>query len=210
MAAAHQIPYVDTPKGLFTGGGTWLRTTEAALKDYAGGVLEHVGIGTLLSYTERWLRSAGTLAVWLLLPLVIGAYLQGLALWVPALAALGGYLIWAVVSPAWVSITLARGLRWLERPGVQALAYLLGLSYLGLQAAHGAVVLGLAGFIVVRWGLLDRLLTPLLRPVWRALYPLPRADQILRAFVVRAALNHHVSLPALDSIQDTILSNLRR
>lgn len=210
MASAHQIPYVDTPKGLFTGGGTWLRTTEAALRDYAGRVLEHVPVGTLLLYTERWLRSAGTLAVWLLLPLLIGAYLQGVALWVPAVGALVGYLVWALVSPAWVSIALARGLRWLERPGVQGLAYLLGLSYLGLQAAHGAVLIGLAGFILVRWGLVDRLATPLLRPLWHTLYQLPRADQILRAFVVRVALNHHISLPALDRMQDSILSNLRR
>jgi hypothetical protein len=65
--------------------------------------------------------------------------------------------------------------------------------------------MGLTGFVLLRWGLVERALNPLVRPALRALYALPLSDQVLRAFVIRLALNRRLSLPQLDAMQKDIL-----
>jgi hypothetical protein len=191
--------YVSTPQGLFTASGVWFQATEEMLRDYAGPVLEHVALAELVRRAERWLRSPMTLAAWMLPP--------ALLLLTPTAAAgatLTLFCGWTLLCPSLVSRWAARVVGWLEQPWLQGLFYVLVLSILAAQNRFAAVIVGLVGFILLRWGLLRRVLRVPLRAAMRRLYPLPPEDQVLRAFILRAGLRHGVALPQLDRLRDHI------
>lgn len=198
-AEGEEGAYVSTPQGLFTASGVWFQATEEALRDYAGPVLAHVSLAELVKRAGRWLRSPTTLAAWVLPPL--------LALLPPAWA-VGAALVlfcgWTLLCPSLVSRRAARVAGWLERPWVQGLFYVFVLSVLAAQNQITAVIVGLAGFLMLRWGLLRRLLRWPLRAALRRLYALPPEDQVLRAFILRAGLRHNVALPQLERIREQV------
>lgn len=72
-----------------------------------------------------------------------------------------------------------------------------------------AVWTGLAGFVLGRWQLLERLLRPLWDRGLQALYRLPLPDRVLRAVLVRAALTERVPLPELQAMEREMLHHLR-
>lgn len=197
MPATDDHPaFLDTPGGLITASGVRFHTTRALLEQYAGPVLESVDLGTLIDRAEVWLRSGQTLALW---------SLAGLLLVFPplgaALCALTIYLGWETLGPSFVSRRGVAVLRVLEKPFVQAALYVAVLSWLGAEGQLGAVVVGLAGFVLMRWRVIPLALRPLLRLLRRPLYTLPVADQVLRAFVLRAALEHDITLPQLERLK---------
>jgi hypothetical protein len=197
--------YVDTPAGLFTASGVWFNTTEEALHVYAGPVLAREPLEALLRHAEVWLRSPQTLALWVL-PLFL---LQ----WPPAGAALGAlavYVGWALVGPGLVNRPLASVFRRLDYVMLQALFYVFMLSLLAARGAIPALWVGLAGFILLRWGIVEQLTRPVVAWGGRRLYALPIADQVLRATIVRAAMHHGASLPELDRMTDHMVEIMTR
>lgn len=188
--------FLDTPGGLITASGVHFHTTRALLEQYAGPVLEVVGLDTLVDRAEVWLRSGPTLALWSLALLLIVLPPVG-----AALCALTIYLGWETLGPSFVSRRAVAALRVLEKPLVQGVLYVAVLSTLGAQGQVGAVGMGLAGFVLMRWRVIPLALRPLLRVLRRPLYTLPVADQVLRAFVLRAALEHDIALPQLERLK---------
>lgn len=196
---------LETPQGIFTASGVWFATTREAVERYAGGVLEHESLERLIERADVWLRSPETITVWLLpiFMLVIDPLPA-------ALAATTVYVAWKVLGPSavsrWFERVLAAGdLVWLQG------AYYVGiLSYFAASGQYAAVWVGLAGFIVVRWGLLSRAAVPLVKPMQRSLYDLPIPDQILRGFIIRTAMAHRLSLPQLHRIEKQIAETLFR
>lgn len=195
MTASRDL-ILDTPQGLVSPNGVHFHTTRALLEDFAGPVFQVVSLPKLIERAEVWLRSGAAVALWTL----AGLLLVVSPLWA-GLGALFIYVFWEVLSPLWVSRRFVGLLRGLENPIVQAVLYVAVLSALGVRGQVGAVGLGLAGFVLVRWGIVPRLLRPLLRLLRRPLYTLPVADQVLRAFVLRAALRHGVVLPELEALK---------
>lgn len=192
--------FVDTPKGLFTAAGVWFLTREALLEDYAGPVLEREPLPRLLAQAEMWLRSAQTLALWAL-PLLLFAMPPMPA----ALAALVIYVAWRSLGPSFVARPLVSVFRVLDVVLLQALYYVFTLSVLAAQDQIAALGVGLAGFVLLRWGLVQWATQPLVRWIWRSLYRLPVPDQVLRSLIVRAALKHRLSLPELDRMEQAIV-----
>lgn len=195
MDADHP-PFLDTPGGIITASGVRFHTTRALLEDYAGPVLAAVPIATLVDRAEVWLRSGQTVALWTLALLLLVLPPVG-----AALCTLTVYLGWETVGPSFVSRRLVAVFRGLEMPLVQAGLYVAVLSWLGAQGHVGAVGVGLAGFILVRWRVLPLVVRPLLKMLRRPLYTLPVADQVLRAFVLRAAIRHRIKLPQLERLK---------
>lgn len=192
-----EVPaYIDTPAGIIAADGTRYHTTEPLLRDYAGSVVDAVGLATLVRQAGVWLRTPQTLAV-LALPLL----LLVLPWWWAAALALVLYALWTVAAPGLVVPSLTGVFRVLENPVVQALLYVGVLSGLAAAERYGAVWTGVAGFIVFRLGVVEAVLTPVLRPALRHLYALPPADQILRGTIVRAALRRGVTLPGIQPIE---------
>ena len=197
--------YVDTPRGLFTAAGHWFRTTEALLRSYAGPLLEKEPLDRLLRQADVWLALPSLLMLWALLPLLWG---QG-----PLVAlgiALGLYLLGHLLLPLLILRPLTPILTLLANPWLQGVAYVVGLTALAWSGRQPAVWAGLAVFVLVRWGLLARLLRPLLNRLLAALYPLPLPDQVLRTLMLRAALAHHVPLPELQAMEQEVLRRLRQ
>lgn len=184
-----EAAYVDTPKGIFTESGYWYRTRESMLEDYAREVFEHEPIGRLLSKSDSWLRSPETLTLWAIPVLLLTvAPLQAI------IAALGFYLVWKTVSPAIVSRIALPAVRMLETVLLQALLYLWAMVSVARSEQYLALVIGLGGFIFLRWGILSYLMRPVVKWLWQSMYRMPVADHVLRAFIIRAALHHGITL----------------
>lgn len=194
-----EVAYVATQKGIFTETGTWFAATEESIKRYAAGVLAVRPLSRLLADADVWLRSPMIAALWSLL-----VFLMVLPPVVALMAALTMYVGWGIVGPSFVSRMGARLFRLLDMVLLQALAYIVLLSLLAGAGAMGGVWIGLGGFIALRWGIVQRLVDPLLRPIHRSLYALPVPDQILRAFIVRTALKHRIDVPQIREIERSI------
>lgn len=197
--------FVDTPRGIFTAAGVWFRTTQDELERYAGGVLEHESIEQLIERTEVWLRSAQTLTVWL-----FPAFLLLIDPLPAALAALTIFIGWRSLGPSLVTRSLERVLRVLDFVWLQGAYYVGLLSYFAAVEHFAGVWAGLAGFILIRWGIVEKVTDLLVRLIWGTLYRMPIADQILRAFIIRAALKYHVSLPQLDQLERRIVERFSK
>lgn len=196
--------YVDTPYGILTEGGRWYHVTKQDVQNYAGAVLDYVSLEQLLRWADSWVGSAKTVVLWsfplLLWGLPVGGAVAG---------ALGLFVAWALLSPALPSLFAVRAVTLLDHVFAQALYYVLTMSAFAAAEMHAAVGVGLVGFVLLRWGVLEWAAGYVLRPLQRMLYPLPIADQVLRGLIVRVALKHRLSLPQVDDITEDILENLR-
>ena len=195
---AREAPaYVDTPAGLVSADGTRFRTTEPLLREYAGAVLDAVGLDVLVRRTGVWLRSPQTLAVW-----VLPALLAVVPWWFALALALALYTSWTVAAPGLALPGLARVAAVLEHPVLQGLVYVGVLSAFAAAGAFAALWTGIAG---VRRpsgsGSSPPPSRPALAGVLDALYPLPPADQTLRAFIIREGLRRGVTLPGVGEVR---------
>lgn len=196
--------YVSTPHGLFTTNGHWYHIPESEARAYAGAVLDHVSLDTLVRWADAWVESPRTVALWAL-PVLLWILPLGWAVG----ATLGLYGAWALVSPSVPAVIAARGMVHLRRRTVQGLFYAVALSALAGTGHLPATFVGLAVFVLFRWGVLDWMAQAGLRPLQRTLYPLPVTDQVLRGLIVRAALKYRVSVPQVDALATDILANWR-
>ena len=197
--------YVDTPAGLLAADGTHYHTTEPLLREYAGEVIEAVGLESLLRRAGIWLRSPQTLAV---------LFLPALLVVMPWWAALGTsvllYALWSAGAPGVVAAGLAGPLRVLEHPVTQGLVYVGVLSAFAASGRTDAVWAGVAGFVAFRLGLVGVPLRPVVGAMQAALYPLPAADQTLRGLIVREALRRGITLDGMDAIEARVRDFWRR
>ena len=194
--------YVDTPYGMMTAAGRWYHIPEDDLRDYAGTVLDHVSLDRLLQWADVWMDSPRTLTLWLL-PLLLWGMPAGSA----ALCALGIYVGWALASPALVSLWAVRGASALSYVLVQGLYYVGTLSAIAAAEKYGAVGVGLAGFVLFRWGLVQWAFRAGVRRLQKMIYPLPVTDQVLRGLIIRVALKHRLSVSHVDAMTKDILEN---
>jgi len=194
--------YVDTPYGMVTASGEWYHIPEDAVRDYAGAVLDYVTLDQLLRWADAWKQSPRTLTLWVLPPLLWALPPGG-----AALAALGGFVGWALIGPALPSIVGARIASVLSNRWVQAAYYAAIMSLLATQGRYAAVGIGLTAFVLFRWGVVQWAARMPLQRAWRRLYPLPVTDQILRGLIVRVALKHRLALPQVDDITEDIMDN---
>lgn len=192
--------FVDTPYGIFTAEGVWFHIRESGLREYAADLLDEISLEQLLQWAALWMRSPQIITLW---ALPVGLWL--LPPLGAALLGVGLFVAWKVASPSIVSETMARIADRLDIAVVQGLYYVFVLSLLAAQGRYAALVIGLVGFVLLRWGLVERALNPLIQPALRAMYTLPLSDQVLRAFIIRLALNRRLPLPQLDAMQKDIL-----
>jgi hypothetical protein len=193
------------PTGIFTASGNWFRVSVSDLEAYAGPLLRRVPIVRVLEGAESVLRAPQTLAIWMLLVVLLMA--------TPTEAAIATFVVllgWSVVGPGLVLPGMLPVLRVLETVWLQGGAFVAGLSLLGTSGATSAVWVGLAGFVLLRWGLLARLTEPIARRLRARLYALPLEDQALRAVIIRYALRERVSLPQIDDMEARMLEMGRR
>ena len=188
--------YVDSPAGIVTAAGTRYRTTEKLLREFAEPVFDREPLGGLIRQAEVWAQSPVTMALW-----ALPALLLLVPVWAAAVATLTLFAVWRVVSPAAPVRAGIAVLSILQKPALQGIYYVVVLTLLGWAGQTPSVVAGLAGFIGLRFGLVEALLKPVLAPLLARMYPLPVPDQVLRAVIVRAALRHNIPLPELSRLE---------
>lgn len=197
--------FVDTPKGMFTASGIWFRAQEADACAYAGDVLDHESLDRLVRQAETWLRSSQTLTLWVL-PVLLVLFPVG-----PAVAgATVSFVAWRLLGPSFVNRPMLRLFALMDHAVLQLLFYVIVLSVLAAGEQFGSLVAGLAGFVLLRWGVLRWATDPLQKRLWPSLYALPAPDQVLRAVIRRAALVHRIALPELDTMGRDILGTWYR
>lgn len=194
--------YVNTPYGMVSADGRWYHIPEGAVREYAGPVLDYVSLDTLVGWADAWIASPRTVTLWGL-PVLLGVLPPGWAVGA-ALALYGG---WMVLSPALPWIGGVRLVSGLSHVGLQALYYALTLSILAGLGQLAAMGVGLVGFVLLRWNIVDRMGGVVRQWVHPRLYPLPVADQVLRALIVRAALKHRVQVSQVEALTTAILEN---
>lgn len=197
--------YQSTPSGIVTSGGGWYLAPETAIEAYAGDVLKHVPLSHILRFADTWALLPSTIGV-------LGTI--GLLYVSPWSIALGAGLLLYVVArlllPGVVLPSLSKGVRVAVHPVFQVLFAFLALSYLGMQGQIGAASAGLAAFVAYRWDLPGILLNPIVQPMLSRMYPLPVADQILRASLIRFALRHGVELPQIAVLEAQMRKTMNR
>ncbi len=188
--------YVNTPQGIFTASGLWFHTTEPLLKQYAGQVFEHVTLKDLVRQSALWVRLPETIAI-----ITLPVWLWFVGPWAAVLFAVGAYLLMLLAGPGLTHPAVSPLLNWLDHAVVQAACYAAVLSVFAVSGEFVQVVIGLMGFIVLRWGLLRRGAVPLARPIQQRYYAPSVPDHILHALLHHTALRHDVALPATDRIK---------
>lgn len=199
--------FVELPNGIFTADGVWFHTSESLLEEFAPGVLDRRPLRQLLADATIWLSLPVTATAWLL-PI----YLLVIE---PLVAGLAGLLTWiflSILAPFVVFPSLIRIVRLLSHPIGQGLFYVTMLSYFATGDQFAAAGVGMAGFILLRWGLVDRVLLPVVRLLPTPGPELPRSDQVLRNLIVRNAMRFGVDMPEIDRMERRILEiwNRRR
>ncbi|NNE69909.1 MAG: hypothetical protein HKN29_06040 [Rhodothermales bacterium] len=197
--------FVDLPNGIFTLQGVWFHTRVEDLRQFCGDLLKHVSLEKLLADAAAWLRSPATFALWVFL---LGVMLRSPV--TAVVAGVTGYIGWGVLSPGLVLRPLVALARVLQHPIVVGAAYVLGLSWLSSGGQTVGVVAGLLWFILVRWGVVEKILSPAVSHLRKRLYRLPAPDQILRGLIIRHALAHRVSVGDLDAMERRILEIANR
>jgi hypothetical protein len=196
--------FVELPNGFFTASGTWFHITTQALKEYAGDVLETEGLSRLVSDAEHWLRSSATLSLWL-----FAATVPFVPAWQALLGSMVWFAGWSILAPGFVNRPMIRLLRMLEPVGLQGIAYVGVLSWMASGGEFIAVATGLLWFVLVRWGLVARVLDPIVSRFQAGLYGLAVPDQVLRAVIIRAALAHRLGVPQIDAMERKMMEIAR-
>ncbi|MFK7844772.1 MAG: hypothetical protein AB8G77_05675 [Rhodothermales bacterium] len=197
--------FIETPNGIFTAAGSWFHTTVEALKAYAGPVLTHKSIAQLLHFAELWLRSPKTLVLWMT-PFLL--WTLGIA--PTLLCCVLVYFIFSIWGPAMITQTLTPVLNVLDNVLIQAVLYISGMSWFAMNGYFTLMIAGLVIFILMRWGLIAKVLNPWIMKIRQRLYKVPYEDQILKAVIVHAAMKHRVALPELDQMEMFILNRINK
>ncbi len=193
------------PGGIFTASGNWFHTNEETLTAYAGPVLERESFSRLIEIAEIWLRSPATLVLWLT-PLL----LWKLGIW-PALAiGVVIYLLLSLWSPVVINMMITPLLKLMDNVLAQAILYIIGMSWFAMNDQFWLMGAGLVIFILMRWGIVAKILGGWVEKARNRMYAVPFADQVLKSVIVRAAMSHRVSLPELDNMERFILNQLHK
>ena len=196
--------WVELPAGIFTADGVWFHTSESALREFAGEVVERIGMGNLLMTAGAWLRSADTIGA---LSLVF--FLLVVHPVVAVLLAFAIYVTWDALSPSFAFIPLVRAVRALSGAALQGVLFVAVLSWLGMNDQLLGAILGLIGFVLLRWGVARSAVTRL-EDRYAGGDMIPKADRVLRGLLIRYALAMGITLPPTAVLEGQILEIWRR
>jgi hypothetical protein len=187
------------PAGIFTADGVWFHTSESALREFAGEVIEQIGMGKLLMTAGAWLRSADTVGA-----LSLALFLLIMHPVVAVLLAFAIYITWDVLSPSFAFILLVRAVRALSGAAFQGVLFVIVLSWLGMNDQVLGAILGLVCFVLLRWGLARNAVSRL-EERYAGGDMIPKADRVLRGLLIRHALALGITLPPTAVLEERIL-----
>lgn len=188
--------YVDTPRGIFAPkSGLQFRLSEAKLQSRVGALLEKTSLGELIGMTEIWMRSAHSLALWvlplmlLLLPGVLGLYPAAL------IVALLVWYFWELSGAKFASLGLTKLFKILDHAllqfAINAFAWGALLNWYRMTKQIGTwegVIIGVIGFVILKFQVLAKLFPTWIDKGRGERYPQPYPDQILTRLLHQKAI----------------------
>lgn len=198
-----RVKYHNTPQGILTESGIWYKTTVDLLNDYASELFEREPLELHLAFSDAWLRSPHTLSLW-----IMALGIMYLDPWQIALSVLLFFPAWQIIAPSLVSRNFTPILKIFDAVLLQAILYATTMSLLAMSGQYDALVIGLIGFVIFRWGVLTYLMRPVVSRCWKIMYTLPVPDHILRSYIIRGALRHGITLKDFESIEQSIVENI--
>lgn len=192
--------YIDTPTGIFTQAGTWFRTTEESLKEYAGELLQFESIESLISNAELWLRFSINLTLWMI-PLILLKFAPVTGI----LIVLGLFVLLGITAPLYTSHYLSPVARILNYTLLQLIVYAVFLSLVLQAGDYTTPIIGFLLFVLFRWGITTKIFSPILKWMRVNLYKIPYEDKVLRSLIVRKSLKYRTSLAEVNEIEKMIM-----
>ncbi|MCA1803090.1 MAG: hypothetical protein LC662_11580 [Rhodothermaceae bacterium] len=173
--------FIETPVGIFTPAGNWFHTSTSAIKQFVPGLLKKKPLNELIRDAEVWIRSADNLSILLLLILLVTSGL------ITAVTVVAIFLpLWHIAKSGAYSRLLTVFLRFIDIEIVLLLFAVGPLSWLGMDGHYYELFAGLAGFILLKFGLYRRFIDYLYNMLNGDAIPLN--DRLFRMVLVKHAL----------------------
>ncbi|MFU8858812.1 MAG: hypothetical protein ACNA8K_00175 [Cyclonatronaceae bacterium] len=173
--------YIETPVGIFTPAGNWFHTSGEAVEQFVPGLLNRKPLSELIRDAEVWIRSADNLSILLLLILLVTSGL------VPAITVTAVFLpLWHIAKSGAFSRLITVFLRLIDIEIVLLLLAVGPLSWLGMEGFYYELLAGLAGFIILKFGLYRRFIDYLYELLNGGAIPLN--DRLFRMVLVKHAM----------------------
>lgn len=195
--------YIDTPSGILTQKGTLFHTTEESLRKYAGELTKYESVEKLIACADVWLRFPLNFALWstpFLLWQVQDLYACAIIL--------AFFLILSITGPYYVNHTFSAIAKALNQVALQFLLYFFSLSYFLMSGNYTTALLSLGFFVLLRWGLVNKVFNPIFSRLTKLFYNAPYSDKVLKALIVRKSMKYHTELPEVLEVEKSILRKL--
>lgn len=189
--------FIETPIGIFTPAGNWFHTSTEAIERFVPGLLRKKPLNELIRDAEVWVRSADNISILLLLVLLLTTTLLTtitvLVIFLP---------LWHIAKSAAYSRLVTVFLRLIDIEIVLLLLAVGPLSWLGMTGQYPELLTGLAGFIILKFGLYRRL-TDYFYTTFNGDAP-PLNDKLFRMVLAKQALAHGIQTSEIGEMDKTM------
>ena len=197
--------YIDTPEGIITEMGIRFSTTQHQLEEYAGELLDHISLPSLLKRANIWLRFPQNISI-LTAPFLLHYMDVRLSLGI----LFGLFLFTSILGPVVISHNAYFMAKGVDLVGFQAVIYAGFLSFAAMNGNFLVFSVGLLIFIGFRWGIFQWVLKGSIRWAHRKLYSVPYEDQILKSVIIRASMRYRTELTDLVDMEKELLNKMKR
>jgi hypothetical protein len=177
--------FIETPIGIFTPAGNWFHTSSEAIERFVPGLLQKNPLSELIRDAEVWIRSADNISILLLLSLLLTTNVLTtivvLVIFLP---------LWHIGKSAAFSRLVTVFLRFIDIEIVLLLIAVAPLSWLGMTERYTELVTGLAGFIILKFGIYRKLVDFLYTRLRHSESPLN--DRLFRMILIKHAMSYGI------------------
>ncbi len=192
--------FVETPIGIFTASGIWFHLTGRHLDRIAPGILQKEPLEDILDHAQPWVRSSEVVAIWALIVLVPWA-----GAGVAAGVALALFTLWYFNRGALAHPAATWLIRFISNDFLVHILAVASLSWTGMRGDGADAIIGMAVFLLFRFGWLRTLLDKYLAAAGKP----PMNDRILQMVVIRLALRHDLTVPGLATMRQDLMDAIR-
>ncbi len=192
---------VETPNGLFTASGFWFRTTFAGIDDFAPGLRSRIDIHNVVRDTETWIRSFESIGLWSFMISILF-----LSVYPSALIALILSLGWYFLRSAAIHPSVTPFIKPFTMDASVFLATVFVISYVGNSGRTLDAVIGLAFFLIFRFGWLRKILDK-----WHdSVRPISMNDRLLRMMLLRLAIRHDIPIASVQTMRNDLIEAFQK
>ncbi len=197
-----EYEYLETPAGIFTGGGFWFRITKKNFEKYTKGLLDIIPLKSLLMHAEQWIRSTDGFGI--LFSMIFLLTLN----WIPALfLALFTGILFHLYKPLITGTGLQGLISVIDKDWFMILIALGPLSYFGMEGMFSHLGIGLALFMVFKFGWVRKVADFVYSKLFKKI---PYNDRILFRLTTSHAIANEITLSNFEIMQKDLENAIRK